>query len=68
MATRDGKGIIEKNVSDTYIFVGPEGGFETSELKDLLTSGFVEVNLASNILRAETAMAIATAKLCVWLQ
>lgn len=60
VANRDGKGTIEKNVSDTYIFVGPEGGFEENELKELISSGFVEVSLASNILRAETAMAIAS--------
>ncbi|MCQ2529893.1 MAG: 16S rRNA (uracil(1498)-N(3))-methyltransferase [Lachnospiraceae bacterium] len=36
-------------------FVGPEGGFEPSEVKDAEESGAVQISLGSRILRTETA-------------
>ena len=46
------------------VAIGPEGGFEASELEALRTVGFVRVSLGPRILRAETAAIAAVA----WLQ
>ncbi len=48
--------LISKQRSDvTLIVIGPEGGFETSEIDYLVDNGFETVSLGSYILRAETA-------------
>ena len=42
------------------ILVGPEGGFETSEVEKIVTAGAKSVTLGSRILRTETAGFVAT--------
>ena len=39
------------------LFIGPEGGFEESEIKQLNDMGFINVSLGKRILRTETAAA-----------
>lgn len=45
---------LKSNQSVTIV-IGPEGGFEASEVKELLEMGFECVSLGKRILRAETA-------------
>lgn len=47
----------EKNTEETTIafVVGPEGGFEESEVQDLIDNGAKSVSLGKRILRTETA-------------
>lgn len=44
-----------KDVSSIGIFIGPEGGFEDSEIKFLKSKGAHSVTLGNRILRTETA-------------
>ena len=37
------------------IIIGPEGGFDASEIEELMSVGAYPVSLGSNVLRAETA-------------
>lgn len=49
------------------IFIGPEGGFEESEIRAARTAGFVPLRLGSRILRTETAGPAALAAiLALW--
>ncbi|HBV98125.1 MAG: 16S rRNA methyltransferase [Peptococcaceae bacterium BICA1-7] len=43
------------NPGKIYIFVGPEGGFEDSEVEEAQSSGVAVVSLGPRILRTETA-------------
>lgn len=43
------------NSEEIYVFIGPEGGFEESEIKDLIEIGARIVSLGPRILRTETA-------------
>jgi 16S rRNA (uracil1498-N3)-methyltransferase len=43
------------------VAIGPEGGFEAAELRDLEAAGFVRVRLGGAVLRFETAAASALA-------
>lgn len=43
------------DVKEISIAIGPEGGFEPSELEALIEGGFVPVSLGGSILRFETA-------------
>lgn len=43
------------NKKDTVIFIGPEGGFSSSEIETAVGKGFVPVSLGKNRLRTETA-------------
>lgn len=45
----------EEKPGRLYIFVGPEGGFEDSEVEEARGSGVVTVSLGPRILRTETA-------------
>lgn len=44
-----------------FLFIGPEGGFEESEIKTLSASGAATVHLGPRILRTETAAAVSLA-------
>ena len=47
--------LLEKNPKSITIVVGPEGGFEKSEVEFLTDNGFISVSLGKRILRSETA-------------
>lgn len=49
------KNLISKNVNKIAIFVGPEGGFEDFEVKNIINSGAKLTSLGPRILRTETA-------------
>jgi 16S rRNA (uracil1498-N3)-methyltransferase len=54
--TRSFKQELQKNRRDrVYLFIGPEGGFEISEVDEARRRGVVAVTLGSRILRTETA-------------
>lgn len=44
-----------KGKKSACIFIGPEGGFEESEVKEAMDSGFKAISLGKRILRTETA-------------
>lgn len=44
-----------KNANNVAIFVGPEGGFDESEIEALKSSGCKSISMGKRILRAETA-------------
>lgn len=48
-------------VSRIALLVGPEGGFEPSEMEEARTAGFTPVSLGPRILRTETAAIVGTA-------
>jgi 16S rRNA (uracil1498-N3)-methyltransferase len=48
-----------KNAPEVDIFVGPEGGFSSSEVEFARSCGIVPVSLGQRILRAETAGLVA---------
>jgi 16S rRNA (uracil1498-N3)-methyltransferase len=57
-----GEPILRKPVTaPVTISVGPEGGLEASELRDLVECGFHPVSLGANVLRFETAAVAAIA-------
>ena len=41
--------------SKVAVFIGPEGGFDDSEINDAISAGFVTITLGKRILRTETA-------------
>lgn len=58
--------ILGGSVREVAIFIGPEGGFELSEVKDATESGVVRATLGKRILRAETApLAALSAIMCL---
>jgi len=50
-----------KNAPEVSIFIGPEGGFSSSEVELARSCGIVPVSLGRRILRAETAGLVAAA-------
>ena len=58
---RRGTGPLIKNGMSVGIFIGPEGGFEESEINAAIESGAKIVSLGKRILRTETAAITATA-------
>ena len=50
---------LGKDLSDIAVVIGPEGGFEQSEITDMQESGGVTVTLGRRILRTQTASAAA---------
>ena len=58
--TKDALSKIKKGIS-VAVFIGPEGGFEESEVDKLIEKGAVTVSLGQRILRTETAAITATA-------
>ncbi len=58
--------ILEGKVAEVAIFIGPEGGFELSEVEAAKESGVVPATLGKRILRAETApLAALSAIMCL---
>ena len=53
-----------KNVKSVGIFIGPEGGFENSEIEKALEAGAKVISLGKRILRTETA-AVTAVSLCM---
>lgn len=53
-----------KNIKSVGIFIGPEGGFEESEITDAISSGAKVISLGKRILRCETA-AITAVGMCM---
>jgi len=49
-----------KDVKNINIFVGPEGGFDKTEIDIAIKKGFKTVTLGKNILRVETAAIVAS--------
>lgn len=52
-----------KDFKDINIVIGPEGGFEESEIEYLKSLGFVSVSLGKKILKADTASVVACANI-----
>lgn len=52
--------IKNKDINNIGIFVGPEGGFEEQEIKDMEKIGAKSVSLGPRILRTETASVVAS--------
>lgn len=48
-------GSLKEAPEDVWLVVGPEGGFESSEVQKLTQAGFISVGLGPRILRTETA-------------
>ena len=49
-----------EEINNINIFIGPEGGFDKTEIDIALQSGFSTVTLGKNILRVETAAIVAS--------
>jgi 16S rRNA (uracil1498-N3)-methyltransferase len=49
-----------KNKKNINIFIGPEGGFDKTEIDIALKNNFKTVTLGKNILRVETAAIVAS--------
>lgn len=49
-----------KEIKNINVFIGPEGGFDKSEIDFALQNGFKTVTLGKNILRVETAAIVAS--------
>lgn len=47
--------IIDKNTKSVSIFIGPEGGFEETEVEQIESAGGVRATLGKRILRTQTA-------------
>jgi 16S rRNA (uracil1498-N3)-methyltransferase len=50
----------KKNINNINIFIGPEGGFDKTEIDIALKNDFKTVTLGKNILRIETAAIVAS--------
>lgn len=57
---------VSEGTESLAIFIGPEGGFEESEVKEAEKHGAKRVTLGKRILRTETA-GLVTASLCLYL-
>lgn len=63
VATKEALGKIQKG-SKVGIFIGPEGGFEQSEIENAENAGASTISLGERILRTETA-AITAVSMCM---
>lgn len=54
--------LVKENneIKNINVFIGPEGGFDKSEIDIALKNGFKTVSLGKNILRVETAAIVAS--------
>jgi 16S rRNA (uracil1498-N3)-methyltransferase len=50
---------------ETFVLVGPEGGFSPEECREALESGFIPLALKLPVLRADTAAVVAAALACL---
>ena len=57
--------IIDKKYKSIDIFIGPEGGFEKSEVESVLNAGGIAATLGARILRCETAPLAAASAIMV---
>jgi len=57
--------LIDKNVEEINIFVGPEGGWSEGEDALFKKAGFMAINLGSAILKTETACLVAVSKILI---
>jgi len=66
--TRSIKSVLaQHSPRSVSLWIGPEGGFEDSEVTALIKKGAITVSLGSRILRTETAGLAAIAQiLCLW--
>lgn len=67
---KETKKILEglKPGEDIAVFIGPEGGFEESEVKEAMDSGVIPVTLGKRILRTETAGMTVLSWIMYWLE
>ena len=56
---------IRENV-DSYLLVGPEGGFSAKESESALSFGYIAASLGANTLRCETAVIMACGLIQLW--
>ena len=54
-----GESSASQKAKENWVAVGPEGGFELAEVKELQEHGFRQLSLGSTILRVDTAVAAA---------
>ena len=59
-STADGTELRPEGEGSVAVLVGPEGGFSEREIREAVAAGWEEVSLGSRVLRAETAVAVAT--------
>jgi 16S rRNA (uracil1498-N3)-methyltransferase len=60
-AALDTTGLMNAGEASVAIFVGPEGGFDDTELKRLTQAGAVPFHMGPRVLRSETAGVVAVA-------
>lgn len=46
---------FSKSIQRIQLLIGPEGGFSSEEIKEIINSGFVSISLGPRKLRTETA-------------
>ena len=56
----------ENKIKKINIFIGPEGGFDSSEIEFALKNNFKIVTLGKNILRIETAALVASSAVIIY--
>ncbi len=57
---------IDKDIEETWVLIGPEGGWTSKEELLAAKEGVTELNLGDSILRSSTAAIAATQQLAVW--
>ena len=60
------KDVLGRETASCAIFIGPEGGFEESEVEEALSFGAKKITLGKRILRTETA-GLAASVLCLFM-
>lgn len=56
---------IHKQSTDSILFIGPEGGFDKSELETIINYDFIPCKLSRSILRSETAAVVGSYEICI---
>ncbi|MCU0388075.1 MAG: 16S rRNA (uracil(1498)-N(3))-methyltransferase [Chitinophagaceae bacterium] len=57
--------IIQPNMPDSLLLIGPEGDFTTEEIFEATNDGFIAVSLGETRLRTETAGMVGAALMCL---